>query len=195
MLRGWTRISIVSFAFLLALVLLAPAVAAEKAPAPPKPGPEHQKLAYFLGNWSFEGDAKASPFGPGGKFKGTENCEWFPGHFAVVCHSTGNGPMGEHKGLGILGYSTEDKRYTYYGISSTGMGGETAYGTVEGSTWTWTGDSKVKGKVIHGRYTMVASPDSYSMKSELSEDGTTWTVSEEGTAKRAKAPVKLGKPK
>ena len=36
-----------------------------QAPEPPKPGPEHQKLAYFVGRWNIEGTVQASPMGPG----------------------------------------------------------------------------------------------------------------------------------
>lgn len=58
------------------------AVFAQDAGGPPKPGPEHAKLAYFVGNWVAEGDMKSSAYGPGGKFTYTENCEWLSGNFA-----------------------------------------------------------------------------------------------------------------
>jgi len=65
-----------SLAVSIALVLIFVGVALAQAPSgPPKPGPEHQKLAYFAGKWSSEGDVKPGPFGPGGKVTFTETCE------------------------------------------------------------------------------------------------------------------------
>jgi hypothetical protein len=34
---------------------------------PPKPGPEHAKLAALLGNWTSEGQSTENPFGPAEK--------------------------------------------------------------------------------------------------------------------------------
>src|SRR5438309_1375061 len=73
--------------------------------AAPKPGPEYQKLGYFVGTWTSEGELKPSPFGPGGKMSSQDKCEWFDGKYSVVCHSTGTGPAGPSKGLGILSFS------------------------------------------------------------------------------------------
>ena len=67
-------------------------VVAAQAPAAPKPGPEHARLAYFVGKWKTEGEMKPGPMGPGGKMSGTDTCEWYDGHFSVVCRSEGTGP-------------------------------------------------------------------------------------------------------
>src|SRR5262249_41577584 len=92
------------------------------AQAPPaKPGPEHAKLGYFVGKWTGVGEVKPGPMGPGGKMTSTDDCQWFEGGFSVICHSTANGPMGPSKSIGILGYSTEEKVYTYYGVDNTSM--------------------------------------------------------------------------
>jgi len=64
-------------------VLLVVALRAQVPEGPPKPGLEHDKLAYFVGKWTSEGEAKATSFGPGGKYTATETCEWFAGKFAV----------------------------------------------------------------------------------------------------------------
>jgi Protein of unknown function (DUF1579) len=167
-------------------LLVTPSLWAQ-APAAPKPGPEHQKLAYFAGRWNEVADMKPGPMGPGGKVTTTSTCEWFPGGFYLVCRGDGRGPMGEEHGLGILGYSTERKQYTYYGIDNAGMGGTIAYGQVTGDTWTWEGESQMGGKPVKGRYVMkVASPDSYSWKWEMSVAGGPSAVVAEGTETRAK---------
>ena len=93
---------------ILALVVISgaagSAAAAQEAPAQ-KPGPEHQRLGYFVGRWKAEGEVKPGPMGPGGKVTATDNCEWFEGRFTVICRSEGQGPSGPSKSIGILGYS------------------------------------------------------------------------------------------
>ncbi|HEY6106384.1 MAG TPA: DUF1579 family protein, partial [Anaeromyxobacteraceae bacterium] len=91
-------------------LILAPAARAEARKAP-KPGPEHERLGYFVGKWKGEGTIAENPFMPTGKFSATDTCEWFEGKFAVVCKSQGKGPSGPTRGLGIMGYSAAEKVY------------------------------------------------------------------------------------
>jgi len=167
--------------------------AQEKKMEAPKPGPEVKKLGYFVGSWNTTGEVKQNPFMPAGKMTGSTKCEWFPGGFHVVCHDTGKGPMGTMHGLGIMAYNTEDKVYTYSGADSSGMS-TAAKGNVDGNNWVYTSEDKMGGKTFHGRYSMVtASPDSYTFKYEMSEDGNNWTTLMEGkstkAAKKAAAPA------
>ena len=98
------------------VVILMSSAAGLVAQAPPqKPGPEHRKLEYFVGKWTSTGEMKPSPMGPGGKISMSDTCEWFQGGFAVVCHGQGTGPTGPSKNIGIMGYSTDQKKYTYLG--------------------------------------------------------------------------------
>src|SRR5262249_28320854 len=95
----------VALAASILMVLTWVGTARGQAPSgPPKPGPQHKKLAYFAGKWVSEGETKPGPFGPGGKFTFSENCEWFSSGFALVCHSEGKMPEGTVKGLSVLGY-------------------------------------------------------------------------------------------
>ena len=164
------------------VVLLAGPVLAQAPSGPPKPGPEHKRLSYFVGKWAFEGDEKPGPFGQGGKVTGTETAEWFPGGFFVVSHADSKGPVGAVKGRSMMGYSAEEKAYTFHMIDS--MGFEiSARGKVVGDTWTWTNDMKVMGKSYKGRFTMKEiSPTSYTMKFEISSDGGPYTLQMEGKA-------------
>jgi hypothetical protein len=163
-------------------VLIAAPILAQAPSGPPKPGPEHKRLEYFVGKWSFEGEEKPNPFTPGGKFTGTETIEWFPGGFFVVSHSDMKGTMGAMKSHSMMGYSTEHKAYTFHMIDS--MGTEiSARGTVSGDTWTWTNEDKMGGKPYKGRFSMKElSPTSYTMKFELSMDGGPYNVMMEGKA-------------
>ena len=154
---------------------------------PPKPGPDHEKLAFFAGKWTSEGETKASAFGPAGKFTFTETCEWFAASgFALVCHSEGNMLGGTVKGLSIMGYDLGDKTYTYY---ETNTMGENIFsrGTVEGDTWTWTNDEKMGNTTMKGRFIMkLTSATSYTFTFELSPDGTKWNTIMDGKASKEK---------
>ncbi|MFY9550066.1 MAG: DUF1579 family protein [Thermoanaerobaculia bacterium] len=159
--------------------------APEKKMEMPKPGPEVKKLGYFVGSWKTETEAKPNTIMPAGKTTEISKCEWFPGGFHVVCHTTGNGPMGARQ-LGILGYDSDAKAYTYYGIGSASGGAASSKGTVDGSTWTYTSNDKMGGKTVQGRYTITeVSPTSQTFKFETSDDGQTWTEVMEGKATKA----------
>lgn len=170
-----------------ASTLILAATAFSQPPAgPPKPGPEHKKLDYFAGKWTFEGEMKPSPMGPGGKMTGSDTCEWFAGGFHLTCRSDGKGPMGEMKGLGFLGYSADDKAYTYSGINNIGDS-DSAKATLTGDTWSWTGESKMGGKPVKGNYIIKQlSPDSYSFHYEMSVDGAPFATVMEGKYNRVK---------
>ena len=153
----------------------------------PKPGPEHKKLDYYTGQWTSESEVKANPFMPPGKYTSKDDCGWFQGGFAVVCHSEGSGPMGPMKSVGIMGYSSEDKTYTYYGIDNSGMVPTTvAKGSVQGDTWVYTDESKMGGKLVKSRYTMKQlTPASYTFKWEMQGEGGAWSALMEGKSTKA----------
>ena len=152
----------------------------------PKPGPEQKKLGYFVGKWSADAEMKPNPFMPGGKVTSLDACEWFEGGFAVVCRSEGKGPMGPMKSIGILGYSTEEKVYTYYALDSGPMAMATvSRGTTQDGTWVYNDEAKMGGKMVKSRYTIKeTSPTSYTFKWEmLGGDGSWQTLMEGKTAK------------
>ena len=154
--------------------------------SPRKPGDEEKRIGYYAGKWKFEGEAKPSPMGPGGKFTGSDNCDWFAGGFHVVCHSEGTGPMGAVKGESVMGYDPTEKTYTFYAHNNLGEG-FFVRGTVEGKVWTWNSESKVEGKPLKVRVTITEdSPTAYSFKVEGSLDGAPWAVLEEAKATRVK---------
>jgi uncharacterized protein DUF1579 len=151
----------------------------------PKPGPEHKKLEHFVGKWTGTGEMKPGPFGPGGKSTWTETCEWFDGGFSVVCKSEGASPMGPMKGLGVLGYNSEEKVYTYFGVDNAGWS-DYAKGKVEGKTWSYSSEFKVGGKPFMSHMAIEeTSATSQSFKWETSADGgKTWTVMMDGSSKK-----------
>lgn len=167
-------------------LLLAPAALAE-APKAPKPGPEHERLGYFVGKWKSEGTVAENPFMPAGKVSATDSCEWFEGKFAVVCRSQGKGPMGPTRMLGIMGYSAEEKAYVYYGVENNPMTMTTVpRGTVEGDTWTYSDESKMGDKVVKSRYVIKqVDKKSYTFKYEMQGPDGQWKTIVEGKSTRS----------
>jgi hypothetical protein len=160
--------------------------ASAQQPKAPQPTPEHQRLQYFVGNWKTEGEMKPGEMGPGGKFTSAGKCEWFEGRFAVVCHTDGKGPMGPTKGIDILGYSSEEKVYTYNGVDNSGMTMTTVpRGTVKGDTWTYTDESMMGGKKVKTRVTIKELPPAaYTFKmATQGPDGKWVTVMESKSTK------------
>lgn len=142
-----------------------------------KPGPEHKRLGYFVGKWDAEGEVKPGPMGPGGKMKSTDTCEWFEGEFSVICRYEGTGPMGPTKGIGILGYNTEEKVYTYYGIDNSSMTmASVPKGKVQGNTWTYTDQGTMGGKKYKSRVVIKElSPTSQSFRMDMQGPDGKWT--------------------
>jgi hypothetical protein len=151
---------------------------------PPKPGPELKKLDFFVGTWTLDGTMKASSMGPGGTMTESEKCEWMEGSFYLVCHSDYKGSMGSGVGLSVMGYSSEDKAYTYREFNSFGEFDD-ARGHVDGDTWTWTSDEKMGESNMHGKFTMKLTSDkAYTFMYEMSTDGTKWNSMMDGKASK-----------
>jgi hypothetical protein len=149
---------------------------AQAPPAAPKPGPEQKRLEYFVGKWTTEGELKPGPMGPGGKLTSNDTCEWFEGGFAVICRGDGTTPMGPGKSLGILGYSAEEKVYTYYGVDNSGMSMTSVpRGTLTGDTWTYTDESQMGGQKVKSRVTIKElSPTAYTFMMEIQGPDGKW---------------------
>jgi hypothetical protein len=166
--------------------LVAGAALAQAPQAPPKPGPEVQRLAMFAGKWTGESDVKPSPFGPGGKMTSADDCAWYEGGYQLVCQGSGTGAMGSMKGTSVMGWSAGEKSYKWMGYDSNGMM-STATGVLKDKTWTWSGKDKMGDKTIRSHYIIIeTSPSSYNFKWEMSEDGKTWSTIMEGKSTKTK---------
>lgn len=174
---------------LLVILLCAAFAVAQNPPEQPKRSPELTKLDYFTGTWHLAGDMKASPFGPAGKFTGTEHNQWMEGGFFLLSHADESTPMGKGKGLAIFGYDANDKAYTYQAYNSRGES-EHARGTLEGNIWTWTNEQKMGDKLMRGRFTVkTTSPTAYDFKFEMAPEGGDWATVMEGKATKAMPPA------
>ena len=175
------------YAAILSIVVTFIGVLAAQTPEMPKPGPEHEKLRAFVGNWTFEGEVKPGPMGPGGKMTGTDRIQWLPGNFFLERRFTGKGAMGEMQGIEILAYDSGKKVYTYNSFDSMGNIGSGTL-TVSGSTWTASGTSNMGGKSLQDRckLTFGAGAATLAIACEMSADGKAWTPTFEGKATKVK---------
>jgi hypothetical protein len=156
--------------------------AAAMAQAPSKPGPELKKLDVFVGTWAMDGTMKPGMMGPGGTMTETQKCEWMEGGFYMVCHSDYKSSMGNGVELSVMGYSTDDKAYTYHEFSSDGEMVDSK-GKLDGDTWTWVNDEKMGGATMKGRFTIhMTSASSYTFVFDMSKDGTNWSTIVDGKA-------------
>ena len=163
------------------LVFAAAAVAQMQ---PPKPGPEVKKLDVFVGTWILDGNMKPGMMGPGGSMTENEKCEWMDGGFYLVCHSDYKSTMGNGVGLSVMGYSADDKAYTYREFNSFGEF-EDSKGILDGDTWTWTSEEKMGTMTMKGRFTIkVTAATSYNFTFEMSQDGTKWGTVMDGKASK-----------
>jgi hypothetical protein len=153
----------------------------------PKPGPEVQKLAYWLGTWKGEGETKGGPFGPAGKLSSTTTCEWFTGGFHLVCRGEETGPTGTRTFLNIRSYDEKTKSYVEYGISNYGDSEYQTGGTIEGNKKTFAFDIDMGGKPTKISYVEVQmSPTLFTYQVEASIDGGPWTMIAEGKVTKVK---------
>ena len=144
-------------------------------------------MGYFVGKWTTEGEMKPGPMGPGGKFSSSDDCEWFEGGYTVVCRSEGTTPSGDSRSMGILGYSPEEKVYTYYGVNNTPMGMPSVpKGTFQDGTWTYTDEGTMGGRKYKSRVTIEeVSPTAYTFQMAIQGGNGKWlTVSESKSTKR-----------
>lgn len=168
-----------------AVALLTATAIALAQGGPPKPAPEHKRLAYFAGTWNFTGEAKASPMGPGGQITFKEECELLEGGFALVCRSEGKSPMGPTKSHSIMSYDVERKAYTYTAAESNSPV-FTALGQTSGPTWNWNTESKMGTQVMKVRVTIKENgPTSYDFLMEMAMDSGAFTPVVQGKTAKA----------
>ncbi len=75
-----------------------------------------------------------------------------------------------------MGYDTDSNSYTYDAFNSQGRR-EVSKGALRGDTWTWKSSQTYGGQEIKQKMTIkVLTPASYSMKFEVSMDGTNWST-------------------
>ena len=166
-------------------VVLFVSTAALSAQAP-KPAPELKRLDAFVGKWTADGQAMASPYGPAGPVASTDTFEWMAGGFFMVHHwdvKQGATPI---KGMEVIGYDATSKAYISRFFDNAGNTG-TFKGTWQGNTLVWSGETEVAGKPLKERCQMgTPAGDVWAGKCEYSTDGSKWMPNFESKNRKAK---------
>jgi len=154
--------------------------------APPKPGPEQNRLAVFVGTWTFEGELKAGPAGAAGKVTGTDHNTLLGGFF-LERRFEEDGPAGKVTGVMLMGYDPVKKTYFSSGFTSLGDF-DSGPVSVSGNTWTFASSGVSGGKASFAKCPLTFGPGntSFAVKCEASADGKTWAPNFEGKWTKAK---------
>jgi hypothetical protein len=147
--------------------------AAEVQTPPAKPGPEHKKLEIWVGDWTYEGEDKATSFQPARAYTGKARVRLILGGFFVEWHaeeSNGKGAWRE-----IDGYDPATKRFFWHAFYANG-GVEIVTYAIEGNTVSLSGSTVIGGKQAELRGTCVFASDGRSFVEKLgvSVEGKTW---------------------
>lgn len=151
--------------------------------------PQHQRMSFFLGDWTASGTSKISPKSPGAPFTLKEHSEWVTDGYFLETKTSMKGAEGTVNSQRVMGYNVEDKTYTYNVYNSLGEH-QVAIGHLAGNTWTWDSAEKLNGITVKGRYTVVETgPDSFTFKSEVADPKGGWVTVMEGKAQRTQPPA------
>jgi len=171
----------------IALLLLSTCAVAQ-APQQASPSgvlPQHQRMSFFLGDWTASGTSKISPTSPGAPFTLKEHGEWVTDGYFLGTKTSMKSDLGTVNSQRVMGYNVVDKTYTYNVYNSLGEH-QVALGHLNGNTWTWNSEEKLNGITVTGRYTVVETgPDTFTFKSEVADPKGGWVTVMEGKAQRA----------
>jgi hypothetical protein len=168
-----------SVLLVLFLVLAAPCLEPAQAQAAPplKPGPEIQRLGFWVGTWKYE-SANAS---------GMLTYEWITGGFGVIGREEGTDRAGRYAHLRVMTFDPEERVYTFYAVNNRGPGGSLAKITLAGNTWHGEWKATIGGKPAAFRGDLVeVTPALVTWKVERSVDGGPWTATTDGKYTRVK---------
>jgi hypothetical protein len=166
--------------------------AAQAQPAVPTLGPEYKKLATLVGDWTYQGESRATALGAAQRYTGKATGRSVLGGFFVEWRWQDGEPSGSsQEGLEIHGYDPTSKRFTLKAFDSDG-GEETVTYTFEGNTMTFSGFQVTGGQKFQIRGTSVFAADRMSFvdRWETSLDGATWTPASQTRYTKARLPPK-----
>jgi hypothetical protein len=152
----------------------------------PSPGPEHKKLHSRAGKWKYQGEAKANPFYPAGKFVGVVTGRMIlSGFFLEERWEDKTEGGGIAQGMTVIGYDRVKKSFVEHGFESDGHANSAAV-KVDGNTWSaMSSRADQQGKSYKTKWVLVYSEDGkkHAGTYEYStDDGKTWVPFMELTA-------------
>ena len=150
--------------------------AAIQAPARgSNPAPEMGKLKVFLAHFTYEGESKTSPLGPGVKFSGEWDGLLILGGFFVQAAGIEHDPAGDTRFLEVWEYDPARREYVSRGYQDDGSTYTEKF-IIKGTTIPVTGVLYTNGKRYLYRRTEIWSTDwsSATMKEEIFTYGKTW---------------------
>ena len=141
----------------------------------PKPDPAFQKLQIFLGHWTYKGEYKPGPLGPGGKVDGEYNYQFVLNGFLVEGHTTEKMAQGVTHFLEIDSYDPRSKSILMNVYTDDGSRYSGVIATSNDSV-TWAGKLQFGDTEYHFRQVFVISKDHLTAQEhgEISADGKTW---------------------
>ncbi len=163
---------------LMVVACFAGAAFAQQPNQPTKPGPEHQKLQLWAGEWKYEGESQTTFLGPGEKFTGRMTARPILNGFGLESVFNEQSPSGEKQTVEVDTYDPVTNSYPVLSVYSDGSFFQ-GFFTVNGSVATWEGTSTANGKQYKDRGTDAVAPDGMSITQhgEISADGKTWVPS------------------
>jgi hypothetical protein len=157
----------------------------------PKPDPQVGQLSSLLaGIWTYQGEYKPGPLGPGGKMTGVYTGQTILNGFFFEGREAEKGATGETHSVEIDAYDPANKNFicNIYGDDGSRFSGTA---TISGNTVTWEGKFFAGGQQIFVKEPFIFAADRMSgtAKAQISMDGKTWTPFFEATFTKAKATV------
>lgn len=169
-----------------------PAQKPAKADMPvPKPAPEMSQLKFFDGNWTCQGTALPSAFGPGGKMTSSVRSHTDLGGFWQSGVVKGTSPdMPPFEGMFHMTWDPAAKRHALLWVDNMGGWAQSTAPAWDGEKFVFTGDSFMGGKKYATRDTF-AKAEGGAMKHswEMQTDGK-WSPLGDETCKKAAAAAK-----
>ena len=139
-------------------VLVAVPLGAEESP--------RERLEMLEGDWTIEG--KEATF--------RETCAWFDQRSHIVCNSESRRTSGVKRGVSVLSYSDEKKRFLYYSYGDSG-GAAALDVFIEGGTLIATGEREAGPDLIRTQVQMTRRADgSFDFREQESKNGGPWTT-------------------
>jgi hypothetical protein len=142
----WTTLS------LLTTVCVVAAAAVRGAGRPSKPGPELQRLAFYIGDWAYTEDYERSVLFPeGGHNTGSWTAQWGPRSLSVVHTFATNGTADPYSGMEIMVWDSAGRVYRDHAIWFDTAGQWEFTGRFEGEALVYHGAFLYQGKQVDFR--------------------------------------------